>query len=1255
MKRFLMVATIMLMALVSFAINKPAEAAGAYFDLSPSSGAYYIGQPFFVNVMINTASIETDAADIVLYYDPTYLEIIDSLPAIPGTQIEPGAIYQMYPGNEVDTATGRIRLTAFSMLTTYNSGSGEGLLAKIHFRGKQVTAGTPVSFEYTPGDSHDCNIAETMTSRDILSSVTGGIYQIIPDTTSPYITNLSPAAGVIGVNPNTNISFHIKDDQTAVDINSIVVVIDGVTYTATGVNRFTYSGSEKDYLITIDPPTFNYDSVVTVHIEGSDIWSNSVSLDTTFTTGSPPVNQAPIFPTIPDKYVYAGETLIFPVQATDPNSGDSLTITMTGAPAGATLTLLSNGQALFNWPTTLGDLGDYSVIFKVTDGGQPALSLSQTVIIHVIERIIPPPVPPSSCPACPPCGQRTACSDNRDNDGDGLTDYPADPACRDNYDNDEYVLGGSDSIVQQVFAGVQSSWQRSELRQYIRQNLLNMAASDASGFLSLSPSSGNFYPGQTFNVNILVGTDNADTDAVDVVLTYDPTYLEVIDALPGVAGVQIAPGTLYEAYPGNIVDTTTGEIKVTAFSVMSTFNSGFGSGVFATINFRAKQIVTGTLVTFDFTDGVTTDSNIALHITSEDILKDVNNGSYNIVPDARPPYVTNFSPTDGAINRSPSTNITFHVKDDETSVDINSLKVRVEDVEYTAGGANRFSYSGTSKDYSVTVDPPNFDYEQVVDVYIEVQDTQGNAMTKYSKFTIMPLPVNKPPVLELISDKIAYTGTNLSFTVRATDPDSADILTYSLVDGPTGATLVKLTNNQAFFDWSVPTSASGEYYITIRVEDNGAVRLSDEQVVKISINKVEVAPAPTGQCQPCSVCPQCLDGFDNDGDGAIDYPNDPGCESADDTDETNPAKAPLCSDGIDNDNDGLIDYPNDPGCESMADDDEIDPIILSACSDKLDNDGDGFVDYPADPGCISASDDDETDVLPPEIIPTCSDGLDNDGDGLIDYPADPDCLQPTDQEVAKPQEEIKEAIVAVTDKVTEFIQGALEDFVQGAIKGFGGAASGLYNYLSGAKANAMVRDYITPVLVGLGLLNLLWLLLFIMRQLGKIRGVIYDSQTKERINLAVVRVFRCEDDALMTEVMANAKGVFSVSLPVGEYFIKVYKQKYLFPSLSLFGLKEDAPYKNLYFGEVIKIEDKHQKIYISLPLDPSEELVDADRRELKTAFLRKLIYFVAVSALLLAIAAVLVLPKWWFVALLVLHLFLYLLIRYLIKVNKHEY
>ena len=63
----------------------------------------------------------------------------------------------------------------------------------------------------------------------------------------------------------------------------------------------------------------------------------------------------------------------------------------------------------------------------------------------------------------------------------------------------------------------------------------------------------------------------------------------------------------------------------------------------------------------------------------------------------------------------------------------------------------------------------------------------------------------------------------------------------------------------------------------------------------------------------------------------------------------------LCLDGIDNDTDGKIDYPNDPGCDTIADDTEANPATAPVCSNATNDDGDAFTDWPADFGCTAAS------------------------------------------------------------------------------------------------------------------------------------------------------------------------------------------------------------------------------------------------------------------------------------------------------------
>jgi probable HAF family extracellular repeat protein len=85
--------------------------------------------------------------------------------------------------------------------------------------------------------------------------------------------------------------------------------------------------------------------------------------------------------------------------------------------------------------------------------------------------------------------------------------------------------------------------------------------------------------------------------------------------------------------------------------------------------------------------------------------------------------------------------------------------------------------------------------------------------------------------------------------------------------------------------------------------------------------------------------------------------------------------APACSNMVDDDGDGLVDHPSDPGCASVLDGDEH--LHVGECDDGLDNDDDGDVDHPADAACESLAGAREGFQ--------CDDGRDNDGDGLIDW------------------------------------------------------------------------------------------------------------------------------------------------------------------------------------------------------------------------------------------------------------------------------
>ena len=109
---------------------------------------------------------------------------------------------------------------------------------------------------------------------------------------------------------------------------------------------------------------------------------------------------------------------------------------------------------------------------------------------------------------------------------------------------------------------------------------------------------------------------------------------------------------------------------------------------------------------------------------------------------------------------------------------------------------------------------------------------------------------------------------------------------------------------------------------------------------------------------------ECADRMDNNGDGRVDFPEDPHCLAAGDISESYGRRFSECADGLDNDEDGRVDYPEDVGCRFAADSMEgrierlhqpsaIPYGLISqrvACNNQLDDDADGLIDYPLDSG-----------------------------------------------------------------------------------------------------------------------------------------------------------------------------------------------------------------------------------------------------------------------------------------------------------------
>ncbi|WKZ23928.1 MAG: Ig-like domain-containing protein [Candidatus Dojkabacteria bacterium] len=235
---------------------QPVSANGT-FRLDPTAGNFIRACQQSVAIMIDVTSGESNAADIILTYDTTKIDIIDALPGVPGTQILPGNAFESYSGNSVNTTTGEIKLVGYSGNETL---TGEAVFATILFKSKPLAANGGFSFLFTganPYNTLDSNIADATTSYDMLSGVTNASYTFSAggceaDTTPPAITFDSPKNLANNVSPTAPVVVTVSDSGSGISLPSVTIVINGTVYTSTSP-EVTYTGTPGNYQFTVLP------------------------------------------------------------------------------------------------------------------------------------------------------------------------------------------------------------------------------------------------------------------------------------------------------------------------------------------------------------------------------------------------------------------------------------------------------------------------------------------------------------------------------------------------------------------------------------------------------------------------------------------------------------------------------------------------------------------------------------------------------------------------------------------------------------------------------------------------------------------------------------------------------------------------------------------------------------------------------------------------------------------------------------------
>ncbi|MAF13977.1 MAG: hypothetical protein CMI53_03735 [Parcubacteria group bacterium] len=218
--------------------------------------------------------------------------------------------------------------------------------------------------------------------------------------------------------------------------------------------------------------------------------------------------------------------------------------------------------------------------------------------------------------------------------------------------------------------------------------------------------------------------------------------------------------------------------------------------------------------------------------------------------------------------------------------------------------------------------------------------------------------------------------------------------------------------------------------------------------------------------------------------------------------------------------------------------------------------------------------------LPPDFrlaLTDCLDGLDNDNDGFVDYPADPGCTSPSDLSELNFAEVIENIQDFITNQIldNETVEEANESIATPllittvTVNTF--ATFSFFNFFS------YLQFLVTQPFAAL------------FRRKRRKWGTVYNSLSKQVIDLAIVRLYQKENSRLVQSRVTDKLGRFSFLASPGRYYITVTKSKFAFPTEYLKDKTEDAKYLDLYHGETIEVTEERADITVNIPLDPEVE------------------------------------------------------------------
>lgn len=238
-----------------------------------------------LKLIVDPGSNLSNAADVILKYNPNDIEIIDSIQNVPGKQIQPGNAYEYYPstGNIVDETSGTIRLVGVSYDKILDK---KGVFTIIKIKLKSNTANINIVFDGIDKTT-DSNIAEYNSSIDILSQVKSVQLKKSNSASCPQEDVVPPNilvnSSYVQMKNGGKLVFIVSDNLSGINLNSLKVVVGDKVYDY-GSNSFGIIPVSNGYQIELVLDDISFDSdFISFSIIVSDKAGNVNSVNTNLT------------------------------------------------------------------------------------------------------------------------------------------------------------------------------------------------------------------------------------------------------------------------------------------------------------------------------------------------------------------------------------------------------------------------------------------------------------------------------------------------------------------------------------------------------------------------------------------------------------------------------------------------------------------------------------------------------------------------------------------------------------------------------------------------------------------------------------------------------------------------------------------------------------------------------------------------------------------------------------------------------------